>query len=199
MFGVWLIWRWISLSSPLFDALSQLLLHEPLEPVTEPQAAVLVLIGRDDNPAVLFTKRAEHLRQHPGEVCFPGGMWEPGDADLFVTAQRETYEEIGLLAADIHLLGRLPQFHTRAGIRVTPFVASFDTGVPLLPSPDELDSIFLVPLNVFRVGIQVREDRFERNDRVYSVPVYHYEGYEIWGITAEVTAELLHLLGEIGC
>jgi 8-oxo-dGTP pyrophosphatase MutT (NUDIX family) len=197
MFGVWQIWRRISLSSLLFDALSQQLLHEPLGLVVEPQAAVLVLISRGDNPAVLFTKRADHLRQHPGEVCFPGGMWESGDADLFVTAQRETHEEIGLLAADIHLLGRLPQFHTRAGTLVTPFVASFDTRVPLLPSPDELDSIFLVPLSVFSAGIQVREDRFERNGRVFSVPVYHYEGYEIWGVTAAVTKQVLYLLGRI--
>ncbi|WP_084618375.1 NUDIX hydrolase [Cellvibrio sp. OA-2007] len=185
------------MSSPLFDALSQLLLHEPLGLVTEPQAAVLVLLSRGDNPAVLYTKRAEHLRQHPGEVCFPGGMWEPGDADLFATAQRETYEEIGLPAADIHLLGRLPQFHTRAGTPVTPFVASFNTGVPLLPSPAELDSIFCVPLRVFNDGIQVREDRFERNGRVFSVPVYHYEGYEIWGFTAAVTEQLLRLLRRI--
>lgn len=185
------------MSHSLFDTLSQHLIHDPLEFVVQPQAAVLVLISRGDNPAVLFTKRAAHLRQHPGEVCFPGGMWEAGDADLFTTAQRETYEEIGLPAAEIHLLGRLPQSHTRMGTTVTPFVASFNAGAPLLLSPDELDSAFLVPLTAFSAGIQVREDQFERNGSVFKVPVYHYEGFEIWGFTAAVTAQLLLLLAQI--
>ena len=179
----------------MFDVLSQQLIHEPLSVVIQPQAAVLVLISENDNPAILYTKRAAHLRQHPGEVCFPGGMWEPGDRDLFVTAQREVHEEIGLPASGIKLLGRLPQSHTRAGTPVTPFIASFDAGLPLYASPNELDSIFLVPLSIFKDGIQVREDTFEREGRMLQIPVYHYQGYEIWGFTAAVTAQVLGLLG----
>ncbi len=182
------------MSDSLFGALSQQLIHEPLDQVDQPQAAVLVLISRGDNPALLYTKRAAHLRQHPGEVCFPGGKWEPGDKDLFATAQRETHEEIGLPATEMHLLGRLPQFHTRAGTPVTPFVASFNPAIPLFPSPDELESIFFVPLSLFDDGIQIREDKFERSGRTVSVPAYHYQGYEIWGFTAAVTSHLLRLL-----
>lgn len=185
------------MSDALFNALSRYLIHDPLELVVQSQAAVLVLISRGDNPSVLYTKRAAHLRQHPGEVCFPGGKWEAGDADLFITALRETHEEIGLPASAITLLGRLPRSYTRAGVPVTPFVASFDSDIPLHPSPAELDSIFLVPLKVFGEGIQVREDTFERNGREFNVPVYHYSGYEIWGFTAAVTAELLRLLTRI--
>jgi 8-oxo-dGTP pyrophosphatase MutT (NUDIX family) len=197
MCGVWLMLGSGSLGHLLFNALSQHLIQDSQDLVVQPQAAVLVLISRGDNPAVLYTKRAAHLRQHPGEVCFPGGMWEAGDADLFTTAQRETYEEIGLPAAEMHLLGRLPQSHTRAGTPVTPFIASFNASAPLFPSPDELDSVFCVPLSVFNDGIQVREDKFERDGRLFSVPVYHYEGYEIWGFTAAVTAQLLRLLTRI--
>ena len=184
-------------SDLLFGSLSQQLIHEPLDLVVQPQAAVLVLISRGDNPALLYTKRAAHLRQHPGEVCFPGGMWESDDGDLFTTAQRETHEEIGLPAAEMHLLGRLPQSHTRAGTPVTPFVASFNSDIPLFPSPDELDSIFFVPLSVFDDGIQVREDTFERNGCAFSVPAYHYQGYEIWGFTAAVTSHILRLLTRV--
>ena len=185
------------MSDALLHALSRHLIHETLAVVTEPQAAVMVLISRGENPSLLYTKRAAHLRQHPGDVCFPGGMWEAEDGDLFVTAQRETYEEIGLPASGIQLLGRLPKSHTRAGTPVTPFVGSFDTSIPLRLSPDELDSIFSVPLEAFYKGIQVREDQFERNGRVISVPAYHYQGYEIWGFTAAVTAQLLRLLTRI--
>ncbi len=182
------------MTSWLFDGLAQQLTHIPLYPVNPPQAAVLVLISRGETPSILFTKRALHMRSHPGEVCFPGGMWEPGDESLLVTAQREVYEEIGLPAHHIQLLGALPQSHTRAGTAVTPFVAHFDATIPLRPSPDELESIFMVPLAAFRAGLQVREDRFERHGRILHMPVYHYQGYEIWGLTAVVTAELLALV-----
>lgn len=182
------------MTSWLFNELAQQLINTPPDSVNSPQAAVLVLISRGDNPAILFTKRAAHLRHHPGEVCFPGGMWEPGDDNLLVTAEREVHEEIGLPAHHIQLLGSLPKSHTRAGTVVTPFVAHFDASISLSPSPAELESIFMVPLAAFKEGIQVREDRFERQGREWRVPVYHYQGYEIWGFTAAVTAQLLALI-----
>ncbi len=181
------------MASWLFRGLSQYLKEAPLAPVSSPQAAVLVLISRGDNPSILFTKRAAHLRNHPGEVCFPGGMWEPGDTSLLMTAQRETLEEIGLPAGQIQLLGCLPQCHTRAGTLVTPFVAAFDASFPLQPSPHELDSIFMVPIAEFK-NLQVRVDYFERPGLCQQVPVYQYQSYEIWGFTAAVTAELLLLV-----
>jgi hypothetical protein len=73
-------------------------------------------------------------------------------------------------------------------------VASFNSAVPLNPSPQELESIFLVPLAVFATGIQIREDQFVRNGTLFTVPAYYYEGYEIWGFTAAVTAQLLRSL-----
>lgn len=182
------------MTSWLFDGLARQLTNTALNPVNTPQAAVLVLISRGENPSILFTKRAAHLRQHPGEVCFPGGMWEPGDDNLLVTAQREVHEEIGLAARHIQLLGSLPQSHTRAGTAVTPFVAHFDADTPLLPSPDELDGIFMVPIADFKSGLQVREDRFVHHGRTLQVPAYHYQGYEIWGFTAAITAQLLLLV-----
>lgn len=183
--------------SPLFEGLARQLGPTPLHPANTAEAAVLVLISRDDNPSILFTKRAVHLRQHPGEVCFPGGMWEFGDENLLATAQREAFEEIGLATRHMQPLGCLPQLHTRVGTAVTPFVAHFDERVPLVASPHELDSIFTVPLAAFRAGLQVREDCFERQGRVWRVPVYHYQGYEIWGFTAAVTAQLLLLVDKV--
>lgn len=185
------------MSAWLLDGLARQLTKASLPPTGHAQAAVLILITRGDNPSILFTKRAAHLRHHPGEVCFPGGMWEPGDETLLATAQRETHEEIGLLPRHTELIGSLPQSHTRAGTAVTPFVAHFDAAVPLHPSADELESIFMVPLVDFKAGIQVREDRFERQGRVLHIPVYHYQGYEIWGFTAALTAQLLGLIERI--
>jgi 8-oxo-dGTP pyrophosphatase MutT (NUDIX family) len=184
-------------NSSLFDGLARQLAKTSLHPVNSPQAAVLVLISRGEVPSILFTKRAAHLRHHPGEVCFPGGMWEFDDENLLATAQRETFEEIGLAARHIEVLGCLPQFYTGAGTAVTPFVAHFDAAIPLHASVDELESIFTVPLAAFRAGLQVREDCFERKGQLIRVPVYHYEGYEIWGFTAAVTAQLLRLVDHV--
>lgn len=185
------------MSLSLFNALSDELSGLPGSAASESHAAVILLLSRGDTPALLFTKRALHLRNHPGEVCFPGGMREPGDSDLLATALREMEEEIGLPANEVQVLGRLPEAYTRAGTRVTPFVASFDASYPLVASLSELDSIFMVPLSVFEQGIMVREDVFEREGRSYKIPVYHYQEYEIWGFTAAVTARLLYLVNKV--
>lgn len=186
------------MTSPLLAHLSRQLL--PLDhPATAEfplsgQAAVLILFSQSPEPSILYTKRAAHLRQHAGEVCFPGGMWEPGDEDLSMTAVRETWEEIGLPPENIHLLGKLEPSQTRAGTWVTPFVASFDSGYSLSPNTNELESIFTIPLHRFEKGIQIRLDRFERAGHFYQIPVYSDQGYEIWGFTAAVTARLLTYL-----
>ena len=184
----------------LNDLASQL--HPLHEPQPSPmgykhQAAVLILLSDDAAPSILFTRRAQHLRRHPGEVCFPGGMWEPQDGNLLATALRETHEEIGLPASEIRLLGRMNQTFTRAATAVTPFVGVYSARYPLNACAVELESIFSVPLKDFLQGIQVREDCFEREGKLYRVPVYHYESYEIWGFTAAITARLLKLIKEI--
>lgn len=183
------------MTSPLFAHLCRQLL--PLDQsVTQAhslmgQAAVLILLSESLEPCLLYTKRAVHMRQHASEVCFPGGMWEPGDENLIATALRETWEEIGLPPDAVSLLGMLEPSQTLAGTRVTPFVASFDAGYPLTPNPEELESIFTIPLRRFEEGIHVGMKQFERAGRLYQVPIYQDQGYEIWGFTAAVTARLL--------
>ncbi len=190
------------MSEVLFRQLEQYLAAYPvassLDGVANSQhAAVLLLITQTDNPEILFTRRASHLRNHPGEVCFPGGKWEEGDADLLATALRETHEEIGLPPQSVRVLGQLKEAHTRLGTLVIPYVASFDPQFPLVAAADELDAIFRVPLADFLAGIQIREDRFERNGVIFIAPVYHYNGHEIWGFTAAVTAQLLRIIQQL--
>lgn len=183
------------MNAQLFDLLGAELL--PVATTSQAKAAVILLLSCGDETALLYTKRAQHLRSHPGEVCFPGGMREPGDRDLLNTALREMEEEIGLSAIKVKVLGCLPEAQTRAGTLVVPFVACVDPDNPLTPSPAELDAVFWVPLAGFKQGLKVRDDQFERNDRSYTIPVYHYQGYEIWGFTAAITAELLQVLRNI--
>ena len=157
-------------------------------------AAIVLLISKSENPSILYTRRALHLRSHPGEICFPGGMREMQDNNLWATALRETEEEIGLPAHEIQFLGRLPAARTRAGTWVVPFVASFNADVQLTPALDELDIIFQVPIEQFQSGLKIRDDHFESHGKSYRLPVYQYQEYEIWGFTAGVTEQLLKIM-----
>lgn len=157
-------------------------------------AAVLLLISRSDNPSILYTRRAMHLRSHPGEICFPGGMREMNDDNLWATALRETEEEIGLPASEIEFIGQLSAARTRAGTWVVPFVASFNADFNLTPALDELDQIFQIPISQFHSGLKIRDDYFEHQGKSYSFPVYQYQQHQIWGFTAGVTEQLLKLL-----
>jgi len=158
------------------------------------QAAVVVLLTEEISPRIIFTLRAKHLNQHAGEVCFPGGKWEPQDHSLLATALRETHEEIGLMPGIIDILGVLPARATRSGAMVQPFVGKIPTSCRFNLNYHELDELFSVPVAAFQKGLQVRTDIFERNGLRLKIPAYVYEGYEIWGFTAGVTAELLNLL-----
>jgi len=158
------------------------------------QAAVLVLLTDEVSPQVIYTLRSKHLNQHAGEVCFPGGKWEPQDNSLLATALRETHEEIGVSPGMVDILGVLPARSTRAGAMVQPFIGKIPADCRFNLNHHELEELFSVPLATFRQGLQVRTDIFEHNGQRMRVPAYLYRNFEIWGFTAGVTAELLGLL-----
>lgn len=160
------------------------------------QAAVLVLFTDDPHhPEIIFTRRARHLKNHPGEVSFPGGMWELGDNSLRDTALRETEEEIGVAPTQVELLGACMRRATGAGIQVTPFVGVIPSATQFTPNLAELDVVFRVPVAAFHGGIiQTRTDIFSHGGRSYRVPAYLHQGYEIWGFTAALTAEIITAL-----
>lgn len=158
------------------------------------QAAVMVLITDEANPQLVFTLRAKHMTSHAGEVCFPGGRWELQDVTLLASALRETHEEIGLQASHLEVLGALPARTTRAGTKVTPFVAVIPANYDFVPNEQELDVVFTVPLLELLNDLQIRIDSYEYQNKKHHIPVYAYQDYEIWGFTAAVTAELLDLL-----
>lgn len=185
--------------TPSFQRLSQGL--QSCRPPTDSpglypgQAAVMALIT--DHPVsseLVFTLRSLNLSSHAGQVAFPGGKWEPQDPDLLATALRETHEEVALPPGQIHVLGALASRSTSTGTLVTPFVGVIAHSAALVPDPNELQSIFRVPLDWFEETQPARLDVFRRNGVDYRVPAYHYGGYEIWGFTAAVTAELLALM-----
>lgn len=155
-------------------------------------AAVLVGIMADPKGArLILTKRASHLKHHPGQIAFPGGKQESGDATLEVTALREAFEEIGLPSAQVRLIGRLPAHETVTGFAMMPILAEVGTFSPM-PDPGEVEEVFTVPLshllNPARYTVERRQWRGQWR-AYYAVP---WGPYYIWGATARI----LHGLAE---
>lgn len=160
------------------------------------RAAVLAIITADPEPSLIYTLRAKHLNHHAGEVCFPGGKYEPADTNLCETALRETHEEIGLAPNRVQVLGALKPRQTRSGMLVHPYLGVAPKGfIPRL-NLHELDLLFQVPLVAFDRGIQVRTDVFERQGQQFRFPAYVYQGHTIWGFTAGVTEDLLTIFAK---
>jgi 8-oxo-dGTP pyrophosphatase MutT (NUDIX family) len=159
------------------------------------EAAVLVpLVDHAGRVRVLFTQRTPHLDDHAGQISFPGGRVEAGDASREETALRETEEEIGLARAGIALLGRLPEYEIPSGFRITPVVGWIEAPFVLKPDPFEVADVFEAPLDHFLDAgrYQRREYRFRGRHRHYlAIP---FEGRYIWGATAGMLYNLCRML-----
>jgi 8-oxo-dGTP pyrophosphatase MutT (NUDIX family) len=154
-------------------------------------AAVLVpIINRADTPALLMTLRASHLRRHAGQISFPGGQLEPGDADIAAAAMRETGEEIGVAASAIEPIGFLPDHVVQTGYRITPVVALLQPGLTLTPDGTEVAEVFELPLAIALAADRYRVAR--RSIRGVEVDSWElsFDQYTIWGATAGMLANL---------
>lgn len=161
------------------------------------RASVLVpIVTRPEELTVLLTRRTAHLKNHSGQIAFPGGSAEPGDASAADTALRETAEEIGLEPARVELLGQLSDYHTRTGYRVTPVVGLVAVPFELRLDAHEVDEAFEVPLSfLLDPANHRRESReFEGRSRpFYSIP---YRDHYIWGATAGMLVNLYRYLAQ---
>ncbi|MBI3095615.1 MAG: CoA pyrophosphatase [Rhodocyclales bacterium] len=158
-------------------------------------AAVLVpVVVRETGLTMLLTQRTAHLRDHAGQVSFPGGRCEAGDASPEATALREAEEEVGLAASQVEILGRLPQYRTGTGFVITPVVGLVTPPLNLKLDDFEVAEVFEPPLeflldsaNHQRQSIEVRGARHE----YWAMP---WQGYFIWGATAGMLVTLHRML-----
>lgn len=151
------------------------------------QAGVLVALTDCAQPQVVLTRRAKHMNTHQGDIAFPGGKADLDDADIEQTALREAYEEVGIKASSVQLIGRLDQVVSKHGILVTPILGVIPADTPLSINEEELDAAFLTPLSVFR---SPPESFFERGRM--KVPNYDFGEYRIWGLTALIMVEMMN-------
>lgn len=156
------------------------------------KAAVLIPIVDAATPQIVLTERSRSLRSHPGQISFPGGSVESGDAGARAAAIREAHEEIGLDPDRIEILGRLPDYVTGTGFEITPFVARIPADAGLVPDNVEVVRVFTLPLAYAMKQSNFRCDMVSIIDVNYSFYIIEYEGNYIWG----ATAAMLHALRE---
>ena len=169
--------------------------HVPREVTDEERdAAVLApVVVREDSYFLLFTKRADHLGEHAGQMSFPGGGREPSDADLQATALREAEEEIGLRPDEADVVGRLDDIRTTSRYAVTPYVAEIPDR-EYVPDEREVAEIAVLPVAGF-----LNPDNYESERREHPqygeavVHFFHVGGYTVWGATARILVQLLEL------
>jgi 8-oxo-dGTP pyrophosphatase MutT (NUDIX family) len=190
----------LAAAPPLADLLTaddlerqQLLSAAPPKP-----AAVLLLVVNHREPAVVFTQRTTHLPDHAGQISFPGGRCDAQDCSAEETALREAREEIGLDPSRVQVLGRLPDYRTSTGYKVTPVVGWAEPPLEYHPDPHEVDDVFEVPLAFL---LDARNHRYEsafhhgRMRKFWAMP---YGERYIWGATAGMLVTFHRILVPAG-
>ena len=158
------------------------------------EAAVLIpIVERNNGLKVILTKRSNNLKQHPGQVSFPGGKSEKTDKSLVATALRETREEIGINNKNVEILGQLSKHVTITGFKITHFISKIRTGFSTKIQTSEVSEIFEVPLSYLSnpKNFRVESVKWKGKKRFfYSIP---YGPYYIWGATARILKNLADL------
>ena len=167
------------------------------EPLTQPltAAAVLVpLVPRKTGLTVLLTQRTAHLRDHAGQISFPGGRCEEQDASPIETALREAQEEVGLSPDQVEVLGLLPEYRTGTGFSITPVVGLVHPPLNLKLDDFEVAEAFETPLSFLLDPANCLRHKIEYRGSMREYYAMPWEGYYIWGATAGMLVSLRHFL-----
>lgn len=159
-----------------------------------PAGVIIPLIEEETGYDVLFTERTHHLKNHPGQISFPGGKAEENDKDLLDTALRETEEEVGISPKLFNIIGSLQPMPSIAGFLVTPFIGILTQPCILKIDTREVAATFTVPLDYLFDPINLKTQWITRNNTKHEVYVIQYENYRIWGLTAKILVELSDLV-----
>ncbi len=159
-----------------------------------PAAVLIGLVNRPDGPTILLTKRTDHLKDHAGQICFPGGRIEADDASIEAAALREAEEEIGLPPVKVDILSRLAPYDTSTGFRVHPVVGWIEPPIAFQLDPFEVAEVFEVPLSFALDPRNHQKQSHLRGTTRRSYYVLPYEGRFIWGATAGMLVIFANLL-----
>jgi len=159
-----------------------------------PSAVLLLLLEKDGQCHVLFTRRSDNVEHHKGEISFPGGTVHPDDSDLLDTALREGAEEIGLAPGDVTILGGLDDILTvSTGFVITPYVGIISYPYPFQINADEVAELILVPLRALIDERCVGASEVTWEGKQITTYEFHYQGDIIWGATARILKQFLDI------
>lgn len=187
--------------SALFFKSLKMVLSQNGDPGASPDclrpAGVLVpLYERGGEVMVVLARRSERVPHHKGQVCFPGGSRDPGDADLFATALREAGEELGIRREHVELIGAMEPVPTVTGFFIQPYVVRIPAETRFSLDDFEMEEVFEVPLSVFAEYDRYRCAETTFLGEEYRLYFFDYGPHTIWGATAKILHRLAELVGE---
>ncbi len=153
------------------------------------EAAVLIAITDRPRPGLLLTQRPTTMRDHPGQVAFPGGKIEPGESAIDA-ALREADEELALDPALVRLIGTSDIYHTGTGFRIVPVLGVVPPDLPLIPHPREVEAWFEVPLEIVFDPAQWARNQVLWRGNMRDYLEMEWRGFRIWGVTAAIISNL---------
>ena len=159
-----------------------------------PASVLFPIVLREREPTVLLTQRTAHLKDHPGQISFPGGRVEAEDVSPAHTALRESEEEIGLSSNHVEIVGYLPEYRTVTGFCVTPVVAIVTPPFELCPDAGEVDEIFEVPLAFLLDPANHQTHSLLHQGKPRQFFAMTYQERFIWGATAGMIVSLSRAL-----
>ncbi len=150
------------------------------------------VIERDGAAHLLFTKRAAHLGEHPGQMSFPGGGREPVDRTLTDTALREADEEVGLRPEEVDVVGRIDDTRTSSDYAVRPFVGVAPDR-EYIPDESEVAEVVVLPVEGLTDPANYESERRVGHPDYgdHRVHYFHVDGYTVWGVTGRMVVQLL--------
>jgi 8-oxo-dGTP pyrophosphatase MutT (NUDIX family) len=158
------------------------------------RACVLIPLVRTNAAwSILFSRRSANLAAHSGQIAFPGGAVEEGEA-LEAAAVRETEEEVGIPPRQVELIGRLDDLITNSGFLVAPFAGVIAERIEYVLQESEVEEVFEVPVDALLQPTQPEVRYVSFRQRQYPAYFYRYEQYEIWGLTGRILKAFLDLV-----
>ncbi|UJG44275.1 MAG: CoA pyrophosphatase [Candidatus Heimdallarchaeum endolithica] len=167
-------------------------LDAPIEEIPGLKLGTVLIPIFPNSNQIMFTKRSNKMKNHPGQISFPGGAVEEGET-IIEACLRETNEEVGIINKKIKLLGRLPPLKTSSNFFVYPIVGLVESDVKIKINPDEVEKVFFVQI----------EELLDDNNKIVETELnisktYYLAGnYTIWGVTAQILEELFSKINEL--
>ncbi len=156
-----------------------------------PASVFMLFMLKEEKPHILLTKRTEKVKDHKGQISFPGGAYDEEDNSLLATAYRETFEEVGITESQIEYIGRFDDYISISGYRVSTYIGSVRFPVEYDLNEHEIDEHIEVPFALFSNLEYDRVEKYYFDGSDHTVYYYLYQGHEIWGLTARIITDFV--------